>query len=74
MPMGGLTGSQCETTQGQSHPCLGSSSSCCYTKQPQEATTDILLKPGYGTQGNILSPATAETAQGQTWTGLGHGR
>ena len=38
--------------------------------QLQMATTDILRKPGYGTQGNILLPAPTEIAQGQMvdWT------
>lgn len=64
MPLGSLTGSQCETTQGWSHPCGGSSASSCCTEQLQVATTDILLKPGCKTQGNILLPAPAEIVQG----------
>ena len=38
--------------------------------QLEVATTDILLKPGYGTHGNILLSVPTEIAQGQTvdWT------
>ena len=40
--------------------------------QLEVATTDILLKPGYGTHGNILLSVPTEIAQGQTvdWTWL----
>ena len=40
--------------------------------QLQVATTDIFLKPGYRTQGNILLSVPTEIAQGQMvdWTWL----
>jgi len=40
--------------------------------QLEVATTDILLKPGYGTHGNILLSVPTEIAQGQMvdWTWL----